>query len=48
MSAFDRPRAPEIRASPEFARLQAELWDMLRHEVEAHLAEQTGIPAGDG
>jgi NitT/TauT family transport system ATP-binding protein len=45
---FDRPRAPEIRTSPEFARLQSELWDMLRHEVEAHLAEQTGMPAGDG
>jgi NitT/TauT family transport system ATP-binding protein len=45
---FDRPRAPEIRATAEFARLQAELWDLLRHEVEAHLAEQAGMPAGDG
>jgi len=45
---FDRPRAPEIRAIPEFARLQAELWDMLRREVEAHLAEQAGMPASDG
>ena len=42
---FARPRGPEVRATPEFARLQAELWDMLRTEVEAHLAEQAGMPA---
>jgi NitT/TauT family transport system ATP-binding protein len=40
---FERPRAPEVRATAEFARLQAELWDMLRSEVEAHLAEQAGM-----
>ena len=36
---FPRPRAAEIRSSPEFAALQAELWDLLRAEVDAHLAE---------
>jgi NitT/TauT family transport system ATP-binding protein len=36
---FPRPRAAEIRKSHEFSELQAELWDLLRGEVEAHLAE---------
>ena len=40
---FERPRGTGVRATPEFARLQAELWDMLRNEVEAHLAEQAGV-----
>lgn len=39
---FPRPRHAEIRATPEFARLQGELWDLLRNEVEAHLAQQRG------
>ena len=36
---FPRPRSAEIRSSPEFAALQGELWDLLRAEVDAHLAE---------
>jgi NitT/TauT family transport system ATP-binding protein len=36
---FPRPRSAEVRSSPEFGALQAELWDLLRSEVEAHLAE---------
>jgi NitT/TauT family transport system ATP-binding protein len=39
---FDRPRSAEVRGSAAFAELQAELWDMLRAEVEAHLAEGDG------
>ena len=35
---FPRPRGAEVRRSPEFAALQAELWELLRHEVDAHLA----------
>lgn len=38
---FPRPRSAEVRSSPEFAALQAELWDLLRTEVDAHLAEST-------
>jgi NitT/TauT family transport system ATP-binding protein len=37
---FERPRSAEVRGSAEFAELQAELWDLLRSEVEAHLAER--------
>jgi NitT/TauT family transport system ATP-binding protein len=37
---FERPRSAEVRNSAEFAELQAELWDLLRAEVEAHLAER--------
>jgi NitT/TauT family transport system ATP-binding protein len=37
---FERPRSAEVRGSAEFAELQAELWDLLRTEVEAHLAER--------
>lgn len=36
---FPRPRLAEVRNSPEFRALQAELWDLLRAEVEAHLAQ---------
>ncbi|HEX7096335.1 MAG TPA: ABC transporter ATP-binding protein [Acidimicrobiales bacterium] len=36
---FPRPRSAEIRGSSEFAEFQAELWDLLRNEVEAHLAD---------
>jgi NitT/TauT family transport system ATP-binding protein len=38
---FERPRSADIRTSAEFAALHAELWDLLRNEVEAHLAETT-------
>jgi NitT/TauT family transport system ATP-binding protein len=44
---FERPRGAEVRATPEFARLQAELWDLLRSEVETHLAEQAGVSVGN-
>jgi NitT/TauT family transport system ATP-binding protein len=40
---FERPRSPDIRLTPEFVNLQAGLWDLLRREVEAHLAEQVGL-----
>jgi NitT/TauT family transport system ATP-binding protein len=40
---FERPRSAEIRLTHEFVNLQADLWDLLRREVEAHLAEQVGI-----
>jgi NitT/TauT family transport system ATP-binding protein len=36
---FPRPRHADVRTTPEFAALQAKLWDHLRGEVEAHLAE---------
>jgi len=36
---FPRPRSADIRGSREFAELQAELWDLLRNEVAAHLAD---------
>jgi len=36
---FERPRKPEIRNTEPFQQLEAELWALLRHEVEAHLAE---------
>jgi NitT/TauT family transport system ATP-binding protein len=36
---FERPRSAEIRTSPEFAALHGELWDLLRTEVEAHMAD---------
>jgi NitT/TauT family transport system ATP-binding protein len=39
---LERPRTPEVRTSPEFVDLQAELWSLLREQVEAHLAE-TGM-----
>jgi len=36
---FPRPRTAAIRSTAEFAALQGELWDLLRAEVDAHLAE---------
>ena len=36
---FDRPRDASIRETPEFAAFEAELWELLRVEVERHLAE---------
>lgn len=39
---FPRPRSAEVRALPEFASFRAELWDLLRGEVEAT------TPSGDG
>ena len=36
---FERPRTGDIRTSAEFATLQGELWELLRLEVEAHLAD---------
>jgi NitT/TauT family transport system ATP-binding protein len=38
---FPRPRSADVRTSAEFAALHAELWDLLRSEVESHLAETT-------
>ena len=35
---FPRPRGADVRRSPEFAELQAELWELLRQEVDVHLA----------
>jgi NitT/TauT family transport system ATP-binding protein len=35
---FGRPRAHDLRASPEFAALQEEIWEVLRTEVDKHLA----------
>jgi NitT/TauT family transport system ATP-binding protein len=42
---FDRPRSGDIRLTPEFVNLQAGLWDLLRREVDAHLAELVGSGA---
>jgi NitT/TauT family transport system ATP-binding protein len=39
---FERPRSADIRSTPEFAALVGELWDLLRGEVEAHLADTQG------
>ncbi len=36
---FERPRSPEVRSTAEFAALQGELWELLRQEVHAHLAD---------
>jgi NitT/TauT family transport system ATP-binding protein len=36
---FPRPRSADVRNTAEFAALQGELWDLLRSEVEAHLAD---------
>lgn len=36
---FERPRDASVRATAEFAALQGELWELLRQEVEAHLAD---------
>jgi NitT/TauT family transport system ATP-binding protein len=40
---FERPRRPDVRVRPEFAALQAELWELLRREVASTLA-----PGGPG
>lgn len=40
---FPRPRHADIRTTAEFAQLQGTLWEMLRAEVEAYLAEQMGV-----
>jgi NitT/TauT family transport system ATP-binding protein len=42
---FERPRSADIRLTTEFVNLQADLWDLLRREVDAHLAEQLGVGA---
>jgi len=34
---FPRPRSPEIRDTPEFGALRADLWRILRGEVEEYL-----------
>jgi NitT/TauT family transport system ATP-binding protein len=39
---FERPRSADVRKSPEFAALQGELWELLRTEVETHLADSQG------
>jgi NitT/TauT family transport system ATP-binding protein len=39
---FDRPRQAEVRGSAQFAELREQLWDLLRVEVERHLAELAG------
>ena len=44
---FDRPRDASIRETPEFAKFEAELWDLLRVEVEHHLAESAAM-GGEG
>lgn len=36
------PRSPDIRGTPEFARLSQEIWEHLRVEVEAAMAEEAG------
>ena len=37
---FGRPRASDVRRTPEFAELHQNVWDVLRDEVQASLAEQ--------
>lgn len=41
---FPRPRSADIRNDPEFARLRAELWELLREEVTAS-SSTTGAAA---
>jgi NitT/TauT family transport system ATP-binding protein len=36
---FERPRTAELRNTAEFRQLYAELWDLLKTEVETHLAD---------
>jgi NitT/TauT family transport system ATP-binding protein len=36
---FERPRDASVRETPEFAAFEAELWELLRVEVDRHLAE---------
>ena len=40
---FPRPRDASIRNSVEFSALQAELWDLLRAEVQSYLAQVAGV-----
>jgi NitT/TauT family transport system ATP-binding protein len=42
---YPRPPHADVRHSPEFVALQAELWDLLRGEVEAHLEQLREAPA---
>jgi NitT/TauT family transport system ATP-binding protein len=41
---FERPRTNRLRETPEFASLTAELWRLLRHEVEQVVEEEEGAP----
>jgi NitT/TauT family transport system ATP-binding protein len=36
---FERPRSADLRNSVEFRGLYSELWDLLKTEVDAHLAD---------
>lgn len=40
MIPFPRPRAASLRASPEFGRIRAELWEHLRVEVERRMQQE--------
>ncbi|WP_434099313.1 ABC transporter ATP-binding protein [Streptomyces platensis] len=45
---FSRPRTGEVRATPEFTSLKAELWQLLRAEVDrgpAHRTTEGAVPA---
>jgi NitT/TauT family transport system ATP-binding protein len=35
---FERPRDPSVRSTAEFAKLEGELRELLRNEVNSHLA----------
>jgi NitT/TauT family transport system ATP-binding protein len=41
---FERPRASELRETPEFQALRLELWEGLRAEVQAQLRGKEGEP----
>ncbi|HEU5150294.1 MAG TPA: ABC transporter ATP-binding protein [Iamia sp.] len=43
---FARPRSHEIRAEPEFAALQQEIWEVLRDEVDRHLQQSEAVHRG--
>jgi len=43
---FGRPRSHDLRASPEFAALQQSIWEVLRTEVDEHLAATRGGAGG--
>ena len=43
-----RPRAPEVRADPEFTRLHEAIWELLRGQVTGVTAGPTDATAGDG
>lgn len=42
---FERPRSQNIRETPEFAQLTADLWKLLRHEVEQTYSIDESIDA---